>query len=124
MAPSAKTENKLDAPGFDVKVPRDDKDAAAKDFKALDFWGQFDAAVALAAKPNDGGVPLFIIGLLHWCVHAAVCIGLTYYFAPEGTGLWDSAFHDTLLTNVIAYDAIANHNGYHWCYGVLAGGPT
>ena len=52
MAPSAKTENKLDAPGFDVKVPRDDKDAAAKDFKALDFWGQFDAAAPPCAHTH------------------------------------------------------------------------
>ena len=37
---------------FDVAVPRDNKDKAAAKFNALDYWGQFDAAVGLASRPD------------------------------------------------------------------------
>eukprot|EP01052_Picozoa_sp_SAG31_P014420 SAG31_NODE_894_length_11172_cov_25.790572_10_plen_234_part_00 len=80
-------------------------------FKKLDFFEQFDAAVNNASRPDMKTLPGFVIGLVFWCLHAAACTGLTYYLT--GAELWSTPFHEALLKNVIAWDAIANHHGFH-----------
>lgn len=83
-------------------------------FKKLDYFGQCDAAVNGAAQPNMKNLPVWVIGGIWWCINAALCLGLTWYFSG-GTEFLSPVFHTVLLKNVIVYEAIVNHHGFHTC---------
>lgn len=92
----------------------------SKEFKSLDFFGQCDSAVNNASNPNMKNLPVWVIGGIWWCLHAGLCLGLTWYFSG-GAKFWSATFHAVLLKNVIAQDAITCHHGFHTCYRVLVG---
>eukprot|EP00931_Biecheleriopsis_adriatica_P074836 TRINITY_DN48820_c0_g1_i1.p1 TRINITY_DN48820_c0_g1~~TRINITY_DN48820_c0_g1_i1.p1 ORF type:complete len:634 (-),score=91.04 TRINITY_DN48820_c0_g1_i1:29-1882(-) len=91
---------------FAVTTAKEDIDK----LKALDFFGQLDAAVNHVLKPQPVTLIMFVAGGIWWCINAAVCVGLTLHFS--GAGMWTSAFHEALLKNAIAYDGIAHHVGF------------
>ena len=50
----------------------------ASKFDALDYWGQFDAAVNNPSKADVKNLPLFFIAGLYWTAQAALVLGLTW----------------------------------------------
>lgn len=102
---------------FTVTTNKDDW----QKFRSLGFFEQLDASVNNASKPDIKNLPVFVIGLIWWCINAAGCLFLTWY--TSGAELWSTAFHENLLKNVIAWDAIANHHGFALFYRPVIGSP-
>eukprot|EP00037_Helgoeca_nana_P035554 m.425700 g.425700 ORF g.425700 m.425700 type:complete len:605 (-) comp54019_c0_seq1:162-1976(-) len=102
---------------FTVTTGKDDVDK----FKSLGFFAQIDAAVNNASKPDMAAVPLFIMMWVNWFLHLGACFAVTWYVT--GAEMWSVDFNEALLTNAIAWDAIATHHGFHMCYRMLVGAP-
>jgi len=101
---------------FTVTTAKEELDT----LKTLGFYGQIDAAVNSSGSPNVKNFPFFVIGMVWCCVNYSALLAATCYFSG-GAELWTPAFHELLLKNLIAYDAIVAHHGFHTFYRVLVG---
>ncbi|KAL3892666.1 MAG: hypothetical protein SGPRY_014907, partial [Prymnesium sp.] len=82
----------------------------------LDFFSQLDAVVNHAGKPDIKNIPVFVLGAL-WCAfHCVVCTRLSLIQGELGS----DGFHAALLKNLIAYDSLANQNGFAMMYFLLS----